>query len=229
MSDPDLRLFAEVAWPALNHREVRARLEAHGWVKCGEGDWAIALRSPGGALAARISAFEPSYAWFVELCRRADGNPYLPRIDFVSELEGGGHLAILEYLAPVAPDEEAAFLRRWKDAADPDPDLRRLRDAVEALDRECRENVRFWMGIDLEDHVLRSADGHLKLIDLLGVAGGLILDLVHADMDEFLRVIPRDRCRYILEIPHFSRDYAAAQRAQLVADLAAYGLDGIGT
>ncbi|GAA4987105.1 hypothetical protein [Actinopolymorpha pittospori] len=225
MSDPDLRVFAGVAWPALNHRQARTRLETHGWVKCGEGDWAVALRSPGAALAARISAFEPSYAWFLELCRRAEGSPYLPRIDFASELEGGGHLTVLEYLAPVEAAEETAFLQRWHDGADPDPDLRQLRRLVEALDRECREYVPFWMGIDLEDHVLRSADGRLKLIDLLGVAGGLILDQIHADMDEFLRLMPRDRCRYILEIPHFTREYAARQRAQLVADLVAYGLE----
>ncbi|WP_157181541.1 hypothetical protein [Actinopolymorpha alba] len=222
MSDPDLAVYDDVPWPAINHHGARTRLEALGWTKCGEGDWAIALRSPGGRLAARVSAFEPSYPWFVELCRRANGNAYFPRIDFVSELEGGGHLAVLEFLTQVSADEEAAFLERWKDKADPDPDFRAARAAVRALDEECRENVRFWMGIDLEDHVMRAADGHLKLIDLVGVAGGLIQEQIHADLAEFFRVIPRDRCRYFLEIPHFSRDYAADDRRRIEAAFAAY-------
>ncbi|MEQ7126564.1 hypothetical protein ABN034_18790 [Actinopolymorpha sp. B11F2] len=220
MTDPDMAVFAGVRWADLNHRDSRVRLEAHGWTLCGEGDWALAFRSPGGGLAARVSAFEPSYAWFVELCRRMEGNPYFPRIDLVSELEGGGHLAILEFLTQVSADEEAAFLARWKSDADPDPDLRAARAATEELNKHCQENVRFWMGIDIGDHVMRAADGHLKLIDLLGVGGGPMLDQMEADMGEFLRVIPRERCRYMLEIPHFSRDYAADDRARVEAAFA---------
>ena len=222
VQDPDLATFDEHPWPALNHRVVRARLEERGWAKCGEGDWAVVLRSPGGRLAARVSAFEPGYHWFVELCRRASRNPYLPRINFVSALEGGGHLAVLEYLTPVSKAEEVAFLERWNNVGDPDLDLRRVRAAAEALDKECRASVPFWMGMDLEDHVLRAADGQLKLIDLLGVAGGPIVEQMNADMDEFLRIMPRDRCRYMLDIPHFSRSYAARQREEVVAAFAAY-------
>jgi hypothetical protein len=225
MSDPDLAVFADVPWPELNHRAARTRLEHHGWTPCGEGDWALAFRSPGGRLAARVSAFEPSYPWFVELCRRTRGNPYFPRIDAVSDLEGGGHLAVLEFLTQVGVDEEASFLARWNDDADPDPHLRSARAATEALNAYCQENVRFWMGIDLEDHVMRAANGHLKLIDLLGRGGGPMLDLMEADMDQFLRVIPRERCRYMLEIPHFSRDYAADDRARAEAAFAALAPD----
>lgn len=219
----DLDSFVDVAWPDINHRRSQAWLEERGWTKCGEGDWAIALRSPDGALAARVSPFEPSYGWFVELCDRLPGNPYLPRIYFVSELEGGGQLAVLEYLTPSSEAEANAFLLRWKDDADPDPDLRRLRDAVEALDEECRETVRFWMGIDLgARHVMRAADGQVKLIDLLGLAGGPMVEQIEADVEEFLRVIPRHRCRYMLEIPHMSGSFAAEDRAKVTAAFAAY-------
>jgi hypothetical protein len=183
VNDPDLATFADTPWPTVNHRAALERLETLGWTKCGEGDWAIVLRSPGGRLAARISAFEPSYEWFVELCKRCDGNPYFPRIEFVSELEGGGHLAALEYLRQVGEDEETEFLERWKDEAEPDPALRGARAATEALDRECRAKVRFWMGIDLGSHVMRAADGQVKLVDLLGVGGGLVTEQIHADME----------------------------------------------
>lgn len=216
-------LLADMAWPAVNHRGARARLQAHGWPKCGEGDWASVFRSPSSTHAARVSAFEPSYTWFVELCRRADGNPYFPRIDFVTELEGGGQLAILEYLQPITEAEEQAFIERWHDATEPDQQLRAAREAAEALDAECRANVPFWMGIDIGENVMRSADGQIKLVDLLGVGGGELTDLLCADYDALLRILPRDQFTYLLEIPHFSRDYAAQQRRDVEAVLAAHG------
>ncbi|GAB3415462.1 hypothetical protein [Flindersiella endophytica] len=219
----ELEVLAGVAWPAVNHRGARARLQAHGWAKCGEGDWANVFRSPSATYAARVSAFEPSYAWFVELCRRVGGNPYFPRVDFVTELEGGGQLAILEHLTPITEVDEHAFLERWRDDADPDPHLRAARKATEVLDAECRANVPFWMGIDIGENVMRSADGQIKLVDLLGVGGGELTDLLCADYDELLRILPRERFKYLLEIPHFSRDYAAQQRRDVEAVLAAHG------
>lgn len=223
LNDAELGVLADVAWPAVNHRGARARLQAHGWAKCGEGDWANVFRSPSATYAARVSAFEPSYAWFVELCRRVDGNPYFPRIDFVTELEGGGQLAVLEYLTPITEAEERAFLERWRDDTEPDAHLREARAATEALDAECRANVPFWMGVDIGENVMRATDGQIKLVDLLGVAGGLLTDRLTADYDGFLRILPRERFAYLLEIPHFSRDYAAEQRREVEAVLAAHG------
>jgi hypothetical protein len=69
---------------------------------------------------------------------------------------------------------------------------------------------------------MRSADGHVKLIDLLGVAGGPMVEMINADIDEFLRIIPRERCRYMLEIPHFGRSYAEQDRRLVAAAFAAY-------
>ncbi|HEX3813520.1 MAG TPA: hypothetical protein VHX59_11820 [Mycobacteriales bacterium] len=222
MLDPGLDIFANVRWQEFDHRAVRARLEGNGWTKCGEGDWAVVLRSPQGRLAVRISAFEPSYSWFVELCDRVRANPYLPRIELVSELEGGGHLAVLEYLTPVSESDAKSFLARWNSSSDPDLALRALRAATDALDAECRRSVPFWMGVDLGDHVMRSMDGHVKLIDLLGVGGGPMVELIRTDIDAFLRIIPRDRCRYMLDIPHFGRSYAEQDRRTVAAAFAAY-------
>lgn len=199
----------------LNHRAVRTLLEHHGWTKCGEGDWAIALRSPDGMKAARISPYEPSYKWFIELCRRMPDNPYLPRIFRTSQLQGGGHAAILEYLEPATDAEQAAFYKAWQHDTE-------LRPALEALDRECRATVSFWMGIDLGDHVMRSLDGQIKLIDLVGVSGNAMIDQIYADIDEFFRIIPRDSCRYFLELAHFSRSYAAEDRRRVAAIFAEY-------
>ena len=35
-------------WESLSHRQVLAELAIQGWVPCGVGDWAVALRSPDG-------------------------------------------------------------------------------------------------------------------------------------------------------------------------------------
>ena len=35
-------------WESMSHRQVLAELAIQGWVPCGVGDWAVALRSPGG-------------------------------------------------------------------------------------------------------------------------------------------------------------------------------------
>jgi hypothetical protein len=43
-----------------DHRDAAQALLAAGWTPCGAGDWAIALRSPDGTAAARISPFDPT-------------------------------------------------------------------------------------------------------------------------------------------------------------------------
>lgn len=202
--------FADV-----NHRAIRARLELQGWTTCGEGDWATVLRSPDARTAARISPFEPSYELFIELCHRLPANAYLPRIFEHSALEGGGHVAFLEYLEPASEAEEAAFHLAWEHDTE-------LRPALEALDRDCRATIPFWMGIDLGGHVMRSLDGQTKLIDLVGVSGNAMVDQIYADVDEFFHVVPRDSCRYFLDLAHFSRSYAAEDRRRIAAIFAEY-------
>lgn len=199
----------------LNHRAVRELLEDRGWTKCGEGDWATTLRSPDGSRAARISPFEPSYEFFIDLCRRMPENPYLPRFFGTSRLEGGGHVAILEYLEPATDAEERAFHEAWEHDTE-------LRPALEALDRECRAAVPFWMGIDLGGHVMRAFDGQTKLIDLVGVSGNAMVDQIYADVEAFFRIVPRESCRYFLDLAHFSRSYAAEDRRRVAAIFAEY-------
>ena len=77
-------------WESLSHRQVLAELATEGWVPCGVGDWAVALRSPEGTLAARVCLFDPAYWAFVDLCRECAGNRWLPGIELAAGLEGGG-------------------------------------------------------------------------------------------------------------------------------------------
>jgi hypothetical protein len=87
-------------WESLSHRQVLAELATQGWVPCGVGDWAVALRSPEGTVAARVCPFDPAYWAFVDLCRECAGNPWLPRIELAAGLEGGGTVTFLEFGQP---------------------------------------------------------------------------------------------------------------------------------
>ena len=91
----------DLPWKTLSHRQVLAELIVGGWVPSGAGDWAVGLRSPDGRLVARVCPFDPAYGAFVELCRSCAGNRWLPEIAKAAELEGGGWLTFLEYVAPV--------------------------------------------------------------------------------------------------------------------------------
>ncbi len=89
----------------------------------------------------------------------------------MTALEGGGLLAVLDCLRAVTTAEEDDFFSRWNDESDSDPELAAARNAVHVLDSECRESIPFWLRIDFGDHVMRAADGHLQLIDLVGLTG----------------------------------------------------------
>lgn len=224
MTACELLPFGDVDWPSLDHRAARAWLEARGWTLSGEGDWARVFASPDRRVVARVSPFEPSYGWFVELCRRADGNPYFPRFHLITDLAGGGQLALMDRLTPVSAAEETAFLQRWNDEHDPDVDLRAARAAVDSLEAECRPTVPFWMGVDIAEHVLRTADGHIQLIDLVGLSGDLMTELICSDIKAFFERIPYVSCLYMLDIPHSERRENAGERSRVAAAFTAAGL-----
>jgi hypothetical protein len=211
-------------WPVLSHRFARAHLEHLGWTMCGQGDWAYAYRSPSGCLLARVSPFEPGYKYFVELCERCTANRYVPRIELASQLEGGGHLAVLEYLH--SPDRTLVegFLWQWEHPEEADADLRALRREVSRIDAWGRENLHGWVGIDIGPrHILLSSDGNPKVIDLFGV--DLRTFLVN-NPPAFARRVPPDQCKYVLDIPDLqdddhTSDYLRRIRAALAAAAAA--------
>ena len=104
-------------WESLSHRQVLAELATEGWVPCGVGDWAVALRSPEGTLVARVCPFDPAYWAFVDLCRECAGNRWLPRIELAAGLEGGGSVVFLEYVAPVDHPVVKQFAEQWRTRA----------------------------------------------------------------------------------------------------------------
>lgn len=206
VQDRELDALIDVQWPTQDPQSARRRIERLGWSLCSQGDWAYVHRSPSGRFVARVSPFEPGYGYFVELCERCTGNRYVPRIELTTELEGGGHLAVLEYLSPPDPLVVERFLRHWEQPEEADDDLRTLRREADRIDTWCRTNVRWWGGIDIGSrHVLLAADGDPKVIDLFGLSSTMLNDLVD-DPHAFARHLPLEQRRYLLDMPDLQAD-----------------------
>jgi hypothetical protein len=191
-----------------------ADLIGSGWVPCGVGDWAVGLRSPDGAWVARVCPFDPAYAAFVDLCAQCAGNPWLPHIALATDLEGGGSLVVLEYLAPADPERAARVADRWRsDASDTaDADFTEMRRSARQIDAEYRARTPWWDGFDLGSaHIRRAADGRLVLIDVFCMDGASLYGQILEDVTEVHRRLPRERMRYALEIPYIARESSAAE------------------
>ncbi|WP_205323816.1 hypothetical protein [Glycomyces sp. YM15] len=203
------------ALAALNHREAAGWLLADGWNVCGVGDWATVWRSPDGALAARISPFEPAYAVFVRLCRALPGNPLLPRIELDSPLEGGGRITVLEFLTPADADQASAVWKRWDEAAADDPVVAVRREA-ELLDREAAEAIPHWAGLDRNPrNVMSTPAGELRLVDLFYADGLAIYAGLLEDPAKILAGFPAERRKYMAEIGAVTRMSRPAEIAEI--------------
>ena len=197
-------------WESLSHRQVLAELAMQGWVPCGVGDWAVALRSPDGTLAARVCPFDPAYWAFVDLCRACAGNRWLPRIELATGLEGGGSVVFLEYVAPVDHPVVKDFAVQWRARAD-DAEFQAVRRAAEAIDAEYRASTPWWGRCDLDDdHIYRAADRPV-LLDVYCMAGADLYSAILEDVAAVHRRIPRERMRYALDIPYIARENSTAE------------------
>ena len=130
----------DLPWESLSHRRVPAGLSAEGWVPCGVGDWAVALRSPEGTLVARVCPFDPAYPAFADLCRQCAGNRWLPGIELAAGLEGGGSVVFLEWVAPVDHPVVRQFAGQWRARA-ADPEFGEVRRAAQMIDAEYRKST----------------------------------------------------------------------------------------
>lgn len=200
-------------WSLHDHCGVRNALEREGWRFLAAGDWAVVLADPTKQYAARISPFELAYQQFVELCQRHPSNRWLPTIHAATDLEGGGHATVMELLTARAVAEGDQPDPVW---SSDEPDLKAVRRDVERTDAECRTTVPWWGGVDVKaEHFMLDRAGQLKLVDPFYVAGSDLVGAALSDYAEFCRVLPPDRRRYMLQIPHFSQPYAADDLAAL--------------
>jgi len=197
-------------WEFLSHRQVLAELAAEGWVPCGVGDWAVALRSPEGALVARVCPFDPAYWAFVDLCRECAGNRWLPRIELAVELEGGGSVVFLEFVAPVGHPVRGQLAGQWRTRGS-DPEFQEVRRAAQRIDAEYRKSTPWWGRCDLDDAHIFSAAGRPVLTDVFCMAGTELYRAILEDAAGVHRRIPRERMRYALDIPYIARENSTAE------------------
>lgn len=183
----------------VDHRGVERALRAAGWTSCGAGDWAIALRSPDGTAAARISPFDPTGPYTADLYRLAGHTRQVPRLFTHRRLTGGGDLQVMEWLRPVAEDEAAAFHRSIAARA---PEVADLVDVVRRVhERAWRELP--WCGpLDHNPaNVMRAADGRLVAADLFYADGRNLYATAATDPDLIVAKIPEAERRFMTEIP----------------------------
>ncbi|MFC7381536.1 hypothetical protein [Sphaerisporangium rhizosphaerae] len=188
----------------MTHREATAELVLAGWTPCGVGDWAVGLRSPDGMWVARVCPFDPAYAAFLELCRRRPGNPYLPRVVFDTPLDGGGTLAVLEFLAPLDPARAKEVARQWRTGGG-DAALTEVRRTAVEVDAEFRARTPWWDGIDLNPgNVRRALDGRVAVIDVFCMDGVSLYEQILKDASVVRGRLPESR--HILDIPCIARE-----------------------
>jgi hypothetical protein len=183
-----------------DHRDAEQALLAAGWTPCGAGDWAIALRSPDGTAAARISPFDPAAPYSVALYREAAHTRQVPELFAHRRLTGGGDFQIMEWLHPVPEHEAVAFHQA---IARREPEVADLVDAVRRIHERARREVP-WSGPKLDGNpanIMRAADGRLVAADLFGADGPNLYATVATDPDLIVARIPEIERRFMTEIP----------------------------
>lgn len=182
-----------------NHEDVERALLDAGWVHCGEGDWAIALRSPNGAAAARISPFDPVGPFTAALYREAADTRQVPELYAHHRLYGGGDLQLMEWLLPVPQKEAVGFLQRIGAGK---PEVAVLGRILRGVHERAQKHLP-WCGPldDNPSNVMRAIDGRLVLTDPYYADGPNLYEAAAATPDLVVAKIPRDERRFITEIP----------------------------
>ncbi len=204
-----------------DHREVERVLRAAGWAPCGAGDWAVALRSPDGTAAARISPFDPASAYCVALYREAAHTRQVPELLAHRRLVGGGDFQLMEWLHPVPEHEAAAFHRA---IAQREAEVAGLVEVVDRIQERARREVP-WCEVKVDDNpanIMRTVDGRLVAADLFGVDGRSLYATASTDPELVAAQIPEVERRFMADIPvTASGPWEAGARDALRAGLAA--------
>jgi len=187
-----------VGWPA-DHRDAERVLLVAGWTPSGVGDWAIALRSPDGTAAARISPFDPTGPYSAALYREAAHTRQVPELFAHGRLIGGGDLQVLEWLQPVPLDEAYAFHRAIATRA---PEVGDLVEIIDRVHERARRDLPWCGPLDTNPaNVMRGVDGRLVVADLFYADGPNLYATAATDPDRVVALIPETERRFMTEIP----------------------------
>ncbi|GAA4953714.1 hypothetical protein [Actinoplanes utahensis] len=201
-------------------REAEQKLLGDGWTPGGAGDWAIALRSPDGTRAARISPFDPTGPYSAALYAQAAHTRQVPVLYAHRRLTGGGDLQLLEWLTPVPEPDAAAFHRALAAGA---PEVAELAAIVRRVHAQARCELPWCGPLDRNPaNVMRAADGRLVVLDLFYADGPALYATAAADPDRVAALIPEAERRFMTEIPMASSGpWDPAARESMRAALAA--------
>jgi hypothetical protein len=93
----------------LSFDQAFQRLEANGYNRIAEGDWAYAYALPDSASVIRLTPYDPAYQVFISLCW-AYPHQHLPTIRAAVRLAGFGLAVELPWYAAGDPDRRKRFL-----------------------------------------------------------------------------------------------------------------------
>jgi hypothetical protein len=128
-----------------------------------------------------------------------------------ADLEGGGSVVFLEFVAPVDRAVAEQVAEQWRTGSG-DLEFEEVRRAAQMIDAGYRKSTPWWDGFDLnDDHIRRAADGRLVLIDVFCMDGASLYSKILEGVAKVHRRIPRERMRYALEIPYIARESSAAE------------------
>lgn len=182
-----------------DHHQADHAFRSAGWIPCGAGDWAIALRSPDGKLAVRISPFDPTGPYTATLYQAAVHTGQVPRLHAHRRLSGGGDLQVMEWLAPASEPDAVGFLQAVVEGATPAEDLAQIVRAVHS--RALAELP--WCGpLDVNPaNVMRGDDGRLVVTDLFYADGPALYAQAMTAPEAFVATMPEEERRFMTEIP----------------------------
>ena len=204
--------------PETHYSEVERMLRGEGWTPCGTGDWAFALASPDGTMAARISPFDPVGPFTAQLYAEAAATGAVPRLDLHRRLAGGADLLVMEFLEPIGEEEAKAFFGRVRDGGG---ELAELSAIVHRIHAAALEELPWCGPLDANpSNVMRGADGRLVLIDPFYADGPALYGMAQEDPDRFVTTLPPEQRRHLTEIPlGCSGPWPEAEREALRARL----------
>ena len=203
--------------PSATAAEARALLEAAGWRQVGVGDWSWVLADPSGALAARVTPFDPAYRLHAQACLDGPPNRWLPRVEAILPLRREGYVVVMERLWPAEERRADAFcgalgIRNDSGYAPPgdlpfpeaDDDLSALRTRIQAVIDEGARRFKLWGGSDIRPgNVMMDPKGRLKLVDPVFVRGLGIVEAVRDGRRDLLADFSREALEDFMTIPPF--------------------------
>lgn len=221
--------YRDLLTDGMSPSAVGALFERLGWTPCGVGDWARALRSPSGAVAVRISPFDPAGPYSAALYREAAHTRQVPALVDHRVLDGGVDVTVMEYLEPVPESEAVAFHESIDRAA---PEVAELVAHVRKVHARGTREQPWWGPLDdIPANVMRGSDGRLVVADLYYADGPNLYATVRDDPDRIVHDYPESRRRWMTELPLASSGGwpdgdAERMRAGLAAADARAGLGG---